>query len=221
MMARLETAARRRSRLQSPGLEMFTFDEAKTRWFMRSVLPHEPALRSWLSRKRSTGIDVDDVIQETYTVLAAREVIDDIRHPRAYVFQVAHSIVVRHVRRARVVSIQAADDIEGFDPADEGVSPEQAAIDRDELRRLAQAIAAMPGQTRQAFILRRVHGLAQREIASRMNLSESTVEKHIARGVRFLIDRFGHGGKAGARTSTDVEPENNAPDGRARNQSRH
>ncbi|WP_374390631.1 hypothetical protein [Brevundimonas sp.] len=56
---------------------MFTFDEAKTRWFMRSVLPHEPALRSWLSRKRSTGIDVDDVIQETYTVLAAREVIDD------------------------------------------------------------------------------------------------------------------------------------------------
>lgn len=200
---------------------MFTFDEAKTRWFMTGILPHEPALRAWLMRKRGAGIEVDDVIQETYTVLAARDTIDDIRHPRAYLFQVAHSIVVRHVRRARVVSIQAAEDMEGFDPADDAVSPEQTAIDRDELRRLAEAIAAMPGQTRQAFVLRRVHGLPQRQIATRMNLSESTVEKHIARGVRFLIDWFGHGGKAGSQTSTVVEPEKNAPDVRARIQSKH
>ena len=200
---------------------MFTFDEEKTRWFMTGILPHEPALRSWLHRKRGAGIDVDDVIQETYTVLAARESVNDIRHPRAYLFQVAHSIVVRHVRRARVVSIQAAEDLEGFDPADDAGSPEQAAIDRDELRRLAEAIAAMPGQTRQAFILRRVHGLPQREIAARMKLSESTVEKHIGRGVRFLIDWFGHGGKAGSQTSRVVEPEKSALDGRARNQSKH
>ncbi len=200
---------------------MFSFDEEKTRWFMASVLPHEPALRAWLSRKRAAGIDVDDVIQETYAVLAARETIRDIRHPRAYVFQIAHSIVVRHVRRARVVSIQAAEDLEGFDPADDAASPEQTAVDRDELRRLAEAIATMPGQTRQAFILRRVHGLSQREIAARMKLSESTVEKHIARGVRFLIDWFGHGGKVGSQTSRVVEPEKIALDGRARNQSKH
>jgi len=198
---------------------MFSFDEEKTRWFMTSILPLEPALRAWLSRKRGVGIDVDDVIQETYTVLAARETFDDIRHPRAYLFQISHSIIVRHVRRARVVSIQAAEDLEGFDPADDAASPEQSVIDRDELRRLAEAIAAMPGQTRQAFILRRVHALSQREIAARMRLSESTVEKHIARGVRFLIDWFGHGGKATSQTSRVVEPEMSAFHGRARNKS--
>ena len=156
---------------------MFVFTQEKTRWFLNQVLPHEPGLRAWLGRKRNSGIDVDDVIQETYTVLAARESVDDIRNPRAYLFQVAHSIVVRHIRRASVVSIQAAEDLEGFDPADDAVSPEQTLIDRDELRRLAEAIAAMPGQTRQAFILRRVHGHTQREIANRMRLSESTVRK--------------------------------------------
>lgn len=200
---------------------MFSFTEEKTRWFMTCVLPHEPALRAWLSGKRGAGIDVDDVIQETYTVLAARETVDDIRHPRAYLFRIAHSIVVRHVRRARVVSIQAAEDMDGFDPADDAVSPEQTAIDRDELRRLAEAIAAMPGQTRKAFILRRVNGLSQREIASRMRLSESTVEKHIARGVRFLIDWFGHGGKAPSRISIDVEMEKSGFHDRARSKSRH
>lgn len=200
---------------------MYTFDEEKTRWFMASILPHEPALRSWLSRKRGAGIDVDDVIQEAYTVLAAREDVGDIRHPRAYLFQIAQSIIVRHIRRARVVSIQAADDLDGFDHPDDAASPEQRTIDRDELRRLAEAIAAMSGQTRRAFILRRVQGLSQREIAERMGLSESTVEKHIARGVRFLIDWFGHGGKATSQASKVVELESGVFRDRARNQSEH
>lgn len=200
---------------------MFTFDETRTRWFMTVILPHEPGLRAWLGRKRGAGIDVDDVIQETYTVLAARETVEDIRHPRAYLFQIAQSVVVRHVRRARVVSIQAAEDLEGFDPPDDAASPEQTVIDRDELRRLAEAIAAMPGQTRQAFIFRRVHGMSQREIASRMGLAESTVEKHIARGVRLLIDWFGSGGKAASQTSKVVDPETSTFHGRARNKPHH
>lgn len=199
---------------------MFRIDDGRVRWFMHQVLPHEPALRSWLGRRRS-AIDIDDVIQETYTVLAARETVADIRHPRAYLFQIAHSVVVRHVRRARIVSIQAIEDLEGFDPADDATSPEQTTIDRDELRRLAEAIAAMPGQMRQAFVLRRVHGLTQREIAARMRISESTVEKHIARGVRFLIDWFGHGGKGDPQTSKVVELEMNPFHGRARNKPEH
>ncbi|WP_341022538.1 RNA polymerase sigma factor [Brevundimonas diminuta] len=188
---------------------------------MIRVLPHEPSLRAWLSSKRGAGIDVDDVVQETYAVLAARETVSDIRHPRAYLFQVAQSVVVRHVRRARIVSIQAAEDLERFDPVADAASPEQTAIDRDELRHLAEMIAAMPGQTRQAFILRRVHGLSQREIAERMRLAESTVEKHIARGLRFLIDRLGHGGKGLPQTSKRAELDIDLLHGRTRNKPKH
>lgn len=199
---------------------MFRLDDEKTRWFMHYILPHEPKLRAWLGRRRS-GIDVDDVIQETYTVLAARENLSDIRYPRAYLFQVAHSVVVRHVRRARIVPIEAVADLESFAAVDEGATPEQSAIDRDELRRLAEAIAAMSGRTREAFILRRVHGLSQREIAARMWLSESTVEKHIARGVRFLINWFAHGGKAESQDSKVVDSLQNTLHERTRNQSEH
>lgn len=200
---------------------MFRVDPDRTRWFLACVLPHEPALRAWLSSKRRLGIDVDDIIQETYTALTARETVDDIEHPRAYVFKTAHALVVRHVRRSRIVSIQAKEDLEW---SDDSPSPEQVVIDRDVLRRVSDAISAMPGQARTAFVLRRVHGLSQREIASRMRVSENTVEKHIGRGLRFLLDWVRDGGTVPLQTS---KPPTNSPqdpaalDGRPRNQPEH
>jgi RNA polymerase sigma-70 factor (ECF subfamily) len=196
-------------------------DRERARWLLRSVLPHEPALRGWLSRRPLPGLDADDIIQEAYTILAELETVDTIYYPRAYLFQVARSVITRHVRRTRIVPIHAVDDLERFDPPDDAASPEQHAIDRDELRQLARAIAAMPAKTREAFILRRVEGLPQREIAAQMGISENTVETHISRGIRFLIDWFGRGGKASSQTSRQMEPEIAALDGRARNQSRH
>lgn len=189
---------------------------------MHHVLPHEAALRGWLLRRRApASFDVDDIVQESYAVLAERECIDDILNPRAYLFQVAHSLVVRNIRRARIVSILAIEDLGVMDFADDAATPEQSAIAHDDLRRLAEVIASMPGQTREAFVLRRIRGLTQREIASRMGLSENTVEKHIARGIRWLGDWFASGGNPPAKTSRQWEREKRRASGRTRNQPGH
>lgn len=206
--------------LQQSGVHEVLDDAAKTRWFLKHILPHEPALRGWLARRGTYGSDIDDVIQETYAVFASMERVGNIRNPRAYLFQVAHSQMLRGIRRARVVSIQAMEDLGRLDHADEAVTPEQQAIERDELRRLAEIIALMPGKTREAFILRRVRGVPQREIAVRMGISESTVEKHIARGIRLLVEHFGGGGSGASRGSKDKDPENRLSDA-ARNQPGH
>ncbi|MBB3870940.1 MAG: sigma-70 family RNA polymerase sigma factor [Brevundimonas sp.] len=190
------------------------FDEDKTRWFLRSVLPHEPALRAWLSARRLPGLEVDDVIQETYSLVAARERFDDIRHPKAYLFQTARSLVVRHVRRARIVSFQALEEMEDDFLPDDRPSPEQACTERDTLRHLAQVIATLPPQARRALILRRVHDLSQREIARRMGLSENTVEKHIARAIRLLVAWRTGGGIPPSHVSSNLNATTGAPHGR-------
>ncbi|WP_423603867.1 RNA polymerase sigma factor [Sphingomonas sp. MS122] len=200
---------------------MHAIDRDRTRWFLRNILPHEQALRSWLTRRQPMGLDVDDIIQEAYAILADLETFEDIRFPRAYLFQVARSVITKHVRRARVVSIRTMDDLTELEHADDRPSPECIAIDRDQLRRLAEAIGAMPGRTQEAFMLRRVEGLPQREIAARMAISENTVEKHISRGLRFLVDWFGHGGNALAEASRVRDSEIVSLDDRARIQSVH
>ncbi|WP_324749807.1 RNA polymerase sigma factor [Sphingomonas sp. LY54] len=200
---------------------MRVIDRERTLWFLRNILPHEPALRNWLARRQSAGLDVDDIIQEAYAILADLESVEGIRHPRAYLFQVARSVITKHVRRARIVSIQAIGDLAQLQLADDSPSPEQVAIARNEWERLVHAIGAMPAKTQQAFILRRVEGLSQREIAARMTISENTVEKHISRGLRFLIDWFGHGGKARVEASKAPPLEIATLDDCARNQSIH
>ena len=193
----------------------------RTKWFLDHILPHEPALRAWLRQKRGSGIDPDDVIQETYTVLYSLKSVEGIHSPKAYLYRVAQSVVARHVRRQHVVPIQAAEDLESLGIPDEGSGPEQAAISRDELRRTAEAIASMPDKTREAFILRRVHGLSQRDVAREMKISESTVEKHIARGIRFLIEWTANGGKSTSQTSKTEAVKSGSRHGRARNKSVH
>jgi len=165
------------------------------------VLPHEPALRAWLRQKASLGFDLDDVVQETYAILVAKASIETIRNPKTYAFQTAWSVILQQLRRAHIVPINAVADIEALNAATDEPSPEDTVLARDELAMIRRAIADLPRQTRQAFVMRRIDGLSQGEIARRMKLSEHTVEKHIARGIKLLLAAVAGGGSGRGKTS--------------------
>lgn len=175
-------------------------------WLSRWILPHEPALRHQLARWRlPEGLEPDDVVQEAYARLAAIESIEEIREPRNYLFQVARSIVLSHLRRSRVVSIAAIGDLAQFDIADDQPSPEVQASDRDQLQRLALAVADLPGPQRSAFMLRVIDNLSYGEIGVRLGISENAAQKRVARSLILLMDRFGYGGNGEPRTSSPDE----------------
>lgn len=161
--------------------------EGRAQWLAANVLPHERALRAWLG-PRAAGGEVDDIVQETYAILAGLPTVDQIHNVRAYMFQVAQTVVLQRLRRAAIVRIDAVEEIEALRISNDEPSPEQLVSDRQELRQVAMLIAALPPKCREAFVLRKVDGLSQREIARRMGVSEGTVEKHIAKGVRLLMD---------------------------------
>jgi RNA polymerase sigma-70 factor (ECF subfamily) len=171
-------------------------------WLGRHVLPHEPQLRAWLRRRSRGGLEVEDVIQETYTRLVAQESVAHVHDAKSYTFQVAGSVVIDHLRRMKVVPISSVPDLDYLEVVSEDPSPERQAIDRDELNRLAHMIALLPGKVRDVFTLRRVHGLSQREVAQRLGLSESTVEKHMAKGFLIMLELLGHGGNNSSRPSS-------------------
>jgi RNA polymerase sigma factor (sigma-70 family) len=160
-------------------------------WLARYVLPHEPSLRAWLQGRQPAGLEVDDIVQETYARLIAVESVAQVRNVKAYAFQTAHSVMASHVRRAKVVSFQHVSDMDQLGVAAGEAGPEAQAIGHQELQRLARAIARLPAKVRRVFMLRRIDGLSQRDVARRLGLSESTVEKHMGRALLLLLESFG------------------------------
>lgn len=191
---------------------MSRFDE-RALWLARHVLPHEPALRTWLARRPLPGLDVDDIIQETYAKLSTLDDVSAIANVRSYLFTAAYSIMATHLRRSQIVSIGSYASLDEFAILDEGPDPERTVLARDELRRLAEAIAGMPPRVRQVLILRRIDGLSQREVAAHLGISESTVEKQLASAMLRLSETFARGGKRKVRASKageEVERSNDA-----------
>ena len=183
---------------------MSRFDE-RALWLSRHVLPHDPALRNWLGTRPISNLDIDDIVQETYARLSTIADVDGIVNVRSYVFRTAHSIMVSHWRRSRIVSISSFANMEEYNFLDDAADPEEALIARGELQRLGEIIAKMPARVRQVLILRRIEGLRQREVAERLGISESTVEKQLANATLRLSDAFSDGGKQASRASRDGE----------------
>lgn len=156
-------------------------------WFARNVLPHEPDLRRWLARV-AADLDQDDLVQETYAALTREW--RTIRNPRGFMFKVARNILIGHLRHKRIVNIVTIADLEKLSVIDGQASGEQTLVGREELTMLQQALAALPERCRQVLTLRKIEGLPQREVADRLGLSESTVEKHVSAGIRRCADWF-------------------------------
>jgi RNA polymerase sigma-70 factor (ECF subfamily) len=179
----------------------------RSRWLAAHVLPYEPALRAWLRRTTQiSDTDIDDIVQETYAILARLESVDAIRDPRTYAAQVAKSVFLQGLRRSKIIPIGSIADLAALGDVDDAPSPEQHAHGQRELRRVEAAVAEMPTQVRKVFWLRRVEGLSQRETASQLGLAEHTVEKYSAKGMKFLLRQFGRGGNVIVESSKTKDP---------------
>lgn len=179
------------------------------RWFAREVLPHEADVRRWLSR-RVRGLPdchVDEIVQEAYARLWAAGT-ERIVNPRAYFFVTARHVVGEVLRRLRVVSIETIADIDSLNIADEDVGLERRISGREEIERVQHMLAKLPPKCREAFELRKFAELSQKEIAQRMQLSESTVEKHLVKALRLLMSEMKAADEPAAAVSK-VKPNEN------------
>lgn len=178
-------------------------------WLARAVLPHEADVRRWLVRhtRGAPGIDPDDIIQESYARLLKAD-LGKIGSARGYFFTVARNLVAETLRRSRTVTIELMADIDALNVVDNEPDSERRLNARQEVERLQKSLAGMPKRCRQAFELRKFEELSQREIAERMGISQSTVEKHLAKALLLLAQDM-RSGESGPYTELrrDDEPE--------------
>ncbi len=169
-------------------------DAEQARWFATEVQPHRPALRAWLLARFPTLPDVDDVVQESLTrVLRARDT-GPINSARALLFTTARNLALDAVRRQRVVSFEPITDDTPSSVLADSINVVETVSKQQELELLTKAIQALPERCRQVFTLRTAYGLTQQQIADRLGVSLSTVEKQMTQGIRLCAEFFASGG---------------------------
>jgi RNA polymerase sigma factor (sigma-70 family) len=175
-------------------------------WFIREILVHEEALMHYLVRNSGRRDEAADLRQEVYARVyeAAGKALP--LQPKAFLFTTARHLLTDRLRRSKVVSIEPVGDFEPLHVLVDEVSPERWCGGRQVLKRLADAFDRLPDRCREVVWLRRVEHLSQREVAERLGISEKTVEKHIAKGMRLMADHFygGDGAVHGTPVATGV-----------------
>jgi RNA polymerase sigma-70 factor (ECF subfamily) len=156
-------------------------------WVGSHVLPHEAAVRTWLRRWTGRRQDIDDVIQEAYCRLASLEDVTHVGNGRAYLFQTTRNIVLEQVRRSKIVHIDNVTDIGALAVVDEAPPMDRVVAGARELQRVQQLIEGLPLKCRRVFVLRRIHGVSQREIARMLGITQAAVEKQATRGLKLIM----------------------------------
>ena len=170
---RASIEANRDSRL---GILVLRYREPLVRYFMRKRVPRETA---------------EDCAQEVFLRLT-RTNETTVLNAEAYLFTIAANVLVSFVRKARTRRDDQHCPIDDFSLVSGEAQPDRVFEGRQALVRLVAALAELPQDTREIFLLNREDGLTYTQIAARYALSVKVIERHMVRALDHLRVRFPH-----------------------------
>lgn len=151
---------------------------------------HRTELLRLLCARTGDASEAEDIIQDLWLKARAQQS-TGVNNSKAYLYRMAHNLLIdrlreRHRRMSRDHQWATDRAMAATRNGSFGYCVEEDAHDRDEAARLASAVARLPEGARSVFNLHKVQGLSHAEVAARLNISRSGVEKHMAVAMKYL-----------------------------------
>jgi RNA polymerase sigma factor (sigma-70 family) len=162
--------------------------ESPEKWFKDQVQPHDGSLKAWLRGRYPSVRDVDDIVQESYLRIWKARELHPIDSAKAFLFRIARNLALDTIRHERHSPINVVTDLSILFVVDDKPDAAALATRQQEIDLLVVAIDALPARCREIFILRKLRGVSQKNIAARLGLSEQTVQVQAARGLRRVTE---------------------------------
>lgn len=155
----------------------------------RLVSRFRSPLLQFFQRRVAAREDAEELAHDVFVKLLRRPDFSDIKNVEAFVFVTAANVLRDHYRKD-VRRGKDAVPIDGLSIRCEAPTPEMAAERRSEIERLAKAVRELPPKLRVVFILHRIDGAPHSEIAGRLKITNSTVEKRLAAAMIHLKQKL-------------------------------
>lgn len=150
-------------------------------WFQR----YSAELEIFFCRKIGEP-DAPDLVQEVYLRAMTYPTSAAIIKPRAFLFRIAANLVVDHVRKQSYRQYDNYEEIEDR-TITSLLGPEDTVYGRERLMKFRDALAQLPADHRQAFLLNRFEGLSHTEIAQSMGISDKTVKRYVTKAFEHCL----------------------------------
>lgn len=152
-------------------------------------------VRFFTLRMRSAAL-AEDLVQDLFLKLSATAAPDDLQNPEAFLYRVATNLMLdrakqQHRQAARDGSWNRETVGDAPEPASMEAPADEALASRQELQRLREGVERLPPQIAAAFRLHKFEGLSHIEVAVRLGVSRSSVEKYIMTALRTLMAELG------------------------------
>ena len=146
-------------------------------------------LRAYYGRRCPSGLDAEDLVQETLIAVHTRRATYDPGQPfTAWAYAIARYKLIDALRRARLHLRASAEEADAlFTPAGAAGSADAAMAARD----LERVMGDLPARTRDLIQATRIEGLSTREAAAKHGMTETAAKVAIHRGLKALGGRYG------------------------------
>lgn len=154
-------------------------------------LGHARALRGYLTQRLGDPQLAADLVQDAYVRLVEQHCQGGGPCPSpAYLYRTARNLLVDHLRQQQRRNTQplTPELIATLEAPDACV--EIRAMAAQQRQALREAMAALPPRTREVLQLNRLEGLTHAEVARQMEISDSCVQKHLAKGLAIIMQRL-------------------------------
>lgn len=153
-------------------------------------LNHQSELQFHLTRIVDCPDIAADLVQESFIIFFREAQKQTIDHPRGFLFRIAKNLAYDHVKHRKVTENYQQTKEQNLSSPSAFPSAEKLASIDERLTAIKRILDELPPRTQEIFILNRVYGMTYEETAKKLGISDSAVEKHMAKALLHCRKQF-------------------------------
>ena len=146
---------------------------------------HSRWLSIYIQRRLGCPEATADLVQDTYLRILAKSSLPAEKDSRRYLTHIAKGLVIDLYRRRNIETAYL--ELIAHDPIAMSASPESQLMMVEALREIDELLQRLPDKVRQALLMRQLENMSYKQIASKLNVSVSSVEKYIAKALQSCL----------------------------------
>lgn len=166
---------------------------------LETYLEKRTLLLRYFGRLAGDSAQAEDIVQDLYLKINALNADYTVEDPAAFLFKMAHNVYLNQLRSLQSgrnrdnAWLQVSRHRIGGDEVADEPSPEARTAGRQQLQQAMKALEELPDKTQAIFRLHKFDGLSQADVATRLDISLSSVEKHLSSALKHMMQRLKSG----------------------------